>query len=69
MGYFYNIEGGGHYGPPYNFVVSYPIMTKFSVVMEYDKFSPKSPKNFKKITSLPSYDVIFCFRLPYPLKF
>ena len=50
-----------HYGPPPSFVVSRSITTKFGVVIEFEKFSPKSPKRFN--------DVILCFRLPYPLKF
>ena len=52
-----------------NFVVSCPIMTKFGALIEFDKFSPKSPNIFLKMTSLSSYDVTFCFRLPYPSKF
>ena len=45
------------------------IMTQFGVFIEFDKFSSKSPKIFLKMTSLPSYNVILCFRLLYPLKF
>ena len=33
-------EGGGIMAPP-NFVVSSSIMTKFGVLVEFDKFSPK----------------------------
>ena len=55
--------------PPSNFIVSFSIMTKFGVVIEFDKLPPKSPKTSIKMMSLQSCDVIFCFRLPYPLKF
>ena len=41
MGYFKNTTV---WGGPSNFVVSCPIMTKFGVLIEFDKFSPKSPK-------------------------
>ena len=56
--------GGGIMVPPCNFVA---IMIKFGVLTEFDKFFLKSPKSFQKITSLPTYDIIFCFMLPYPL--
>ena len=48
MGYFKNttVWEGGHYGPPSNFVVSCLIMIKFGGLIEFDKFSPKSPKTF-----------------------
>ena len=32
---------------PSSFVVSRSIMVKFAVLIEFDKFSPKSPKNLK----------------------
>ena len=37
-----------HYGPLCNFLVSGSIMTKFGVVREFDKFTPKSPQNYSK---------------------
>ena len=52
-----------------SFITSYPIMTKFSVIIEFDKLSPKSLKEFIRMTSLWSYEVIFCFKLLYLLKF
>ena len=54
--------------PLSNFAVSCSTTIKFGVFIEFDKFSPKSPKNIR-MTLLWSYDVIFCFRLPDPLKF
>ena len=68
MGYFKNTTVGGALWPPSTFVVSSSIMIKFGVLIEFDKFSPKSPKKVK-MTSLPSYDVVLCFRLPCSLKF
>ena len=54
--------------PPPNFVVSDSITIKFGVLIEFDKFLQISQK-IQKLMSLPSSDVIFCFRLPYSLKF
>ena len=59
---------GGALWPPPNFVVSNLVVIKFGSLIEFDKFSPKKQK-ISKMTSLPSYDFIFCLRLPYPLKF
>ena len=62
---------GGHYAPPpppSNFVASCSIIIKFGIVIEFDTLSPKSPKIFLKMKSLPSYDVLFCLRLLYPFK-
>ena len=43
MGYFKNTTvWGWHYGPPSNFLVSFPIMIKLSVVIEFDQFSPQT---------------------------
>ena len=44
MGYFKNTTvwgGGGHYGPPPNFVVSSSITIKFVILIKFDKISPK----------------------------
>ena len=60
---------GGHHGPPPNFVVSSSITIKIGILIEFDKFPPKWPQKVSKMTPLPSYDVIFCLRLQYPLKF
>ena len=70
MGYFKNITVWGiNASPrPIDFVVPCSVMIKFAVFLEFDKFSPKSQKS-KKVTSLSSYDVIFCFSLPFLLKF
>ena len=48
---------------PSNFVVSCSVMAKFGVLIEFDKFSPRSPKKLTKMTSQRNYDDIFCFRL------
>ena len=37
--------GGGHYGSPPNFVVSSLIMTKFGVLVEFDKITIKKIQN------------------------
>ena len=60
---------GGGIMAPSTIVVSGSIMTKFVVDSEFDKFFRKSQKHFIRMASLRSYDVIFCFTLPYLLKF
>ena len=45
---------------PSNFVVSSSVMTKFGVLLKFDKHSKITKKTF---------DVIFCFRLLLSLKF
>ena len=59
MGYFIDVKVWGHYGLPSNFIAPCSIMTKFGALIEFDKFSLKSPNNHIKITSLRSYGVIF----------
>ena len=53
MDYFKNIivfggGGGGGDNLVLTVVVSFLIMIIFGVLIEFDKFSPKSPKNFTK---------------------
>ena len=55
--------------PPSNFVVFSSIITKFSLFKEYDKFFSKSANKIIWVTLLRKYEIIFCFRLMYPLKF
>ena len=43
-------------------------MTKFDVVREFDKFTPKSPPKLFKLTSLWMVGSL-SFQRPYPLKF
>ena len=56
--------------PPSNFVVSCSIIIEFAVLIEFDKFFPKSSKKIMRMISAWSYDVIFCFMFSsLPLKF
>ena len=52
---------------PSNFVVSCPIVKKFSLLTAFDKFCPKSPEQFVRTMSVWSYDVIF-FQTPVCLE-
>ena len=64
-----NSPGAKVLNPSPNFVVSSLIMIKFGVLIEFDKVSSKIAKKVSKMTSLKSYDIMFCLRLAYPSKF